>query len=106
MTDRDLTHANLDAIRANALGRVERGRRHVTLAIALAAIVEGAGLIAFVLLANFSDRTHLLLLIASLLIYGTLAFGIIALGAYVNYCTWRVLKAVAASGEEPAQPGP
>jgi hypothetical protein len=34
------------------------------------------------------------------LIYGTLAMGIIALGAYVNLCSQRILKALLV-GDEP-----
>jgi hypothetical protein len=70
----------------------------VKLAIAAAAVVEAAGLLTFLLLMDFLDRLHWLLLVTAFLIYGTLAIGIIALGAYVNLATQRVLKAISLQG--------
>ena len=90
-------------IRAAALERVAGDERHVKIAIACAAAVEAAGLIGFLLVMDMHSRLHWLLLIMALLIYGTLALGICALGAYVKLSTERVLKAIALQG--PRDPG-
>jgi hypothetical protein len=88
--DRDV----LSEVRAAALARVARGERNVKLAIAGAAVFEAACLLTFLLLMDFHDRLHWLLLVMAFLIYGTLAIGLCALGAYVNLATERVLKAI------------
>jgi len=77
-----------------ALDRIDHAERQYRMAFVAAAGVEALGLGAFVLLANFADRTHLLLLVASVLVYSTIGIGLIALGAHVNRCTLRILKAI------------
>jgi hypothetical protein len=89
-----------DRARVAALERVKRGELYVRLAVIAAAVVEAAGLLGFLLLMDFGNRLHLLLLVMAFLIYGTLAMGIIALGAYVNLCSQRILKALLV-GDEP-----
>jgi hypothetical protein len=85
---------NLDKVRADALERVKQGERYVRRTIAAAAVVEATGIVAFLLLMDFGNRLHVLLLVQAFLIYGTLAAGIIALGAYVNLSAQRILKAL------------
>ncbi len=46
--------------------------------------------------ADFSDRTHRLILMQTLLVYGTLAIGIIAIGVLVRQSTLRVISALEA----------
>lgn len=89
--------ADLDQLRVAALERVKRGERNVQLCIIAAAVIEGCGLLGFLLLMDFGNRLHLLLLVMAFLIYGTLAAGIVALGAYVNLCSRRIVKAILAS---------
>jgi len=83
--------ADADAL---ALRRLDQGRSVVLGWLAAAAAVEAALLITFVLLADFSNRTHVLLLVASLLVYLTLALGLIALGAFVRWWGLRIVLAV------------
>ena len=84
----------LDGFRAGALERMEKRDRQVKLAMMGAAAVELVLLLAFVALADFGDRTHLLLLIATVLVYSTLALALMALAAHVSRATERVLLAV------------
>ena len=84
----------LDAIRAAALDRVEQRERAFKLALFGAAVVEGGMLAAFLLLADLSNRLHLLLLVASAVVYFPLALGLVALGAHVSRVGERVLMAV------------
>ena len=84
----------LDAIRAAALDRVAKRERAFKLAILGAGVVEGGMLLTFLLLADLSNRLHLLLLVSAVLVYSTLALGLVALGAHVNRVGERLLMAV------------
>src|SRR5262245_13868644 len=93
------TPDRLDDIRAEALRRADRAQRDVRLLFILAAVAEAAGLTAFLLLMNFRDPLHRLLLLHALLIYGTLGLGLAALAAYTRQNTLRVLQAIELAGE-------
>lgn len=90
----------INEIRANTLDQIERNERNYKLAFAGGAFVELLFLIAFILLADFSNRVHVLLLLTTMTIYTILIFGLIALGLHVNRNTLRVLKAVETLGNE------
>jgi hypothetical protein len=90
MTD----NPNLDRVRGETLDRMERAERNVKLALLAAAVVEAFLLGGFLLAADFSNRTHLLLLISTVAIYAILGLGMIALGAHVNRNTRILLKAI------------
>lgn len=84
----------IEEARRGALDRVDRVERGYKLAFLGAAAVESAFLVGYVLLADFSNRLHVLLLIAAVAIYSIIALGLIALGAHVKRCTLRILKAI------------
>jgi hypothetical protein len=83
-----------DTIRAAALDRIDRAERGFKLAFAAGALVELAFLVAFLLLADLGDRTHVLLLLATVALYTLVAIGLVALGAHVTRSTLWVLQAV------------
>ena len=85
---------DLDHVRAAALARIDRTERNFKLAIYGAFIVESAFVVSFLFLADFSNRSHLLLLIATISCYSIVVMGLVALGAYINRGLARVLKAV------------
>jgi hypothetical protein len=85
---------DLDAVRVAALARIDRSERNFKLAFMFVAIVEFAFLVSFVLLADFSNRLHVLLLISTVSCYTIVGLGLLALGAHVNRSIARVLKAV------------
>jgi hypothetical protein len=85
---------NIDRVQRTTLDRIERSERHYKTAFIGAATVEGLFLIGFLLLADFSNRMHLLLLITTVAVYTILAFGLLALGSHVNRNTLRILKAI------------
>ena len=87
-------NVNLDTVRAAALARIDRSERNFKLAFIGAAIVESLFLGAFLLLADFSNRVHVLLLISTVSCYTIVVLGLVALGAHVNRGIARVLKAV------------
>ena len=85
---------NLDSVRAAALARIDRSERNFKLAFIAAAIVEGGFIVSFLLLADFSNRLHVLLLISTVSGYSIIGFGLFALGAHINRGIARVLKAL------------
>ena len=85
---------DLNAVRADALARVERGERNFKLAFFGAVAFEALFLVVFMLAADFSNRTHVLLLIATVGGYTVVVLGLVVLGAHVSRCAARVLKAV------------
>jgi hypothetical protein len=84
----------VNEVHRTALDRIDRSERHYKLAFTGAAIVEAAFIAGFLLLADFSNRTHSLLLITTIAVYSILAFGLVALGTHVNRNTLRILKAI------------
>jgi hypothetical protein len=85
---------NLDAVRGEALARVERGERNFKLAFFAAVAFETIFLVVFLLAADFSNRTHVLLLIATVGGYTVVVLGLVALGAHVSRGVARVIRAV------------
>ncbi|HET8782159.1 MAG TPA: hypothetical protein VFM63_07060 [Pyrinomonadaceae bacterium] len=85
---------NLDEVRAAALARVERSERYFKLAFFGAGFVEVAFIVSFILLADLSNRMHLLLLISTVSCYSIVVLGLFALGAHVNRGVARLLKAI------------
>lgn len=84
----------LDEIRTDVLARMDRAERNYKLAFIGAAVVEGLFLMAFLLLADFANRIHVLLLLGTVMTYSILAIGLVALGAHVNRAILRVLQAI------------
>ncbi len=85
---------NLDQVRGEALERINRSERNFKLALIGAATLEALFLGAFLLTADFSNRLHVLLLIATVGSYSVLVLGLVALGAHVNRGILRILKAL------------
>lgn len=83
---------NLDTVRAAALARVNRSERNFKTAFFAVAIVESAFLLSFLLLADLSNRMHLLLLISTVSCYSIVVLGLVALGAHINRGVARILK--------------
>jgi len=85
---------NLDDVRGRALDHIERSERNFKLVFVLAAIWEFLFLLAFILMADLSNRLHVLLLLATVGGYSMIVIGLVALGAHVNRAVLRVLKAI------------
>jgi len=84
----------LDEVRAAALARNDRSERNFKLAFYGAMVVESLFIVSFFLLADLSNRMHLLLLISTVSCYSIVVLGLFALGAHINRGVARVLKAV------------
>ncbi len=87
-------NVNLDTVRAAAIARIDRSERNFKLAFFAAAIIEGAFIVSFLLLADFSNRMHVLLLISTVSCYSIVVLGLVALGEYINRGLARILKAL------------
>jgi hypothetical protein len=85
---------NINAVRKTALDRIDRSERHYKVTFLGAAIIEVFFIAGFLLLADFSNRMHVLLLITTIATYSILALGLVALGVHINRNTLRVLNAV------------
>jgi hypothetical protein len=85
---------NLDGVRSEVLDRINRSERNFKLAFLGAVAFEAVFLVTFLLAADFSNRMHLLLLIATVGSYSVVVLGLVALGAHVNRSILRVLKAI------------
>lgn len=85
---------NLDAVRSEALARINRSERNFKLAFFAAVAVEALFLVTFLLAADLSNRMHLLLLIATVGSYSIVLLGLVALGAHMNRGVLRILKAI------------
>ena len=81
----------LNEIRSKALNEVDRAQRNVKAAIIGGALFEGLFLLALLMVADLKDPLHRVILFATGLVYMPLVMGLLALGAYVNRCTLRVL---------------
>ena len=84
----------LDEVRAAALARIDRSERTFKLAFFCAFIVESLFIVSFFLLADLSNRLHLLLLISTVSCYSIVVIGLFALGAHINRGIARLLKAI------------
>src|SRR5262245_51370178 len=89
-----MSSSNLDRVRANALERIARNERHYKAAFFCLAFVEAAFLIAFILLADLSNRLHVLLLLSAVAIYSIVITMVVALISHMSRCTERVLRAI------------
>ena len=85
---------NLDAVRSGVLAQIERNERNFRLAFFAAVVWEALFILAFILVADFSNRMHLLLLLATIGSYSIVVLGLVALGAHMNRGVLRVLRAI------------
>ena len=85
---------NLDNIRENTLKQIEQTERNYRLMFVGAAIVEMIFIAAFLLLADFSNHLHLLLLISSMTVYTIVGCGLFALGLHINRSALRIIRAI------------
>ena len=86
--------ANLDGVRSEVLARINRSERNFKLAFLAAAALEALFLVSFLLVADLTNRMHLLLLIATVGSYSVVVLGLVAMGAHINRSVLRVLKAI------------
>jgi len=93
--------SRLDQVRTAALDRIDRADRLYKRGIVLVAAFEALFGVLYVVLMDWHDRLHWLILLAACLTYSVVLGGIINLGLYVNSGTQAILRAVL--DERPAE---
>src|SRR5262245_36281638 len=92
--------ANLDRVRTAALERIEKAERKYMVGIVFVAVFEAIFGVAFLLLMDFYERLHWLILIAACLTYGIVIICVVNLSNYVNSATQTILRAIFAHQED------
>lgn len=90
--------ARLDQIRMSTLDQIERMEQNYSRGFILFGLLEALMLGAFLFLADFRDRTQLLVVIAAIGVYTIVGSGLVLLGMHVSRSTLRLLKAIEAVG--------
>ena len=85
---------DLNEVRAAAMARISRSERNFKLAFFGAAIFESLFIVSFLLLADLSNRMHVLLLISTVSSYSIVVLGLVALGNHINRSVLRLLTAI------------
>jgi hypothetical protein len=93
---------DLSAVRAGALDRIDRAERRYKLAFLAGVGLEALFLAGFLLLADLSNRLHVLLLVSTVATYTIVVVGLVALGAIVNRNTLRIVEAIGAPTAGPS----
>ncbi|MGK2961829.1 MAG: hypothetical protein ACSLFK_06730 [Gemmatimonadaceae bacterium] len=87
------SHKSADVV-TSVLDRMERHAQMTKLAILGATAIEGLLLVVALLKVNWTDNTHVLLFIFSVLSYTIVALGLVALGAHVSRVGAQVVAAL------------
>ncbi|MGZ5446156.1 MAG: hypothetical protein ACXW31_04700 [Thermoanaerobaculia bacterium] len=91
----------IDDLRRNALDRARSAETRFHLAVAGLLTAEALLVVGYLLTANLREPLHLLILIAAGIVYVPLVFGLVALGAHMNRCTWRIVSAMGNETRDP-----
>jgi hypothetical protein len=81
-------------MRESILKKIEKNERNYKIAFFGAILLEALFLLGYLMIADLSDRLHVLLLFSTVMIYSILILGMFALGAHTTRNTLRVLKAL------------
>jgi hypothetical protein len=88
-----MENETLSSVHKSILKQIDSNERNYKIAFAVVAIIELAFLITFVLLADFTDRTHILILISTIAIYSISIFGIVALSILQQKLSLKIILA-------------
>lgn len=83
-----------DRARAAALDQIDKSERNFKRAIALVTVCEAAFLALLVTLADFHDRTQVLIFVSAIGTYGIGILAVFALGAHLNRKFQMLLRAL------------
>ena len=89
-----MSDPNLDAIRAAALREAEKSERLSKYLLGAAGVFELVVLVVVLLFLDWSDSTHVVIFLCACLVYAPLAFGLVALRAWLEGANRRVLAAI------------
>ncbi len=89
----------LDNARREVFQQIEKREKNFKLLVSFIALLEGVLLLALIWNMNWTDKTHIIIFVSTLLIYLVLGLGLFALGIYQNINTLKVLKAITLSSK-------
>lgn len=81
------------SIHTNILKQIEKTERNYKIVLGAVALIELAFLITFVLLADFANRTHILILLSTIAIYSISIFGIVAISIFQQKLSLKIILA-------------
>ncbi len=84
----------LDGITAKVLDQVDRAEKRRKAMVVVLAAVEGTLLTTYLVLMDFGNLLHWLILVATLLCYGTIMAGLMVTGAHIDVNTQKLLRAI------------
>jgi len=84
----------IERARTGALAELERAEARRKSLFLGAALLEAVFLASYLVLMDFRERAHVLILLAAVMVYSILAVGLFALGAHVNLAAARILRSV------------
>lgn len=88
-----MENETLSSIHANILKQIDSNERNYKIVFGVVAIIELAFLITFILLADFTNRTHILILLSTIAIYSISIFGIVALSIFQQKLSLKIILA-------------
>lgn len=88
-----MKNETLSSVHTNILKQIDANERNYKIVFGVVAIIELAFLITFVLLADFTNRTHILILLSTIAIYSISIFGVVALGIFQQKLSLKIILA-------------
>ena len=95
----------LERIRNETLRRLDRNNMWFKVLFVITAALEWGGIIALVLLVDWSDRTHIVIFVAAMMVYLTLGTWTWALAARTRVGEQRIIRAIELLSETVAELG-
>jgi hypothetical protein len=84
---------SFSSVHTNILKQINSNEHNFKIVFGVVAIIELAFLIAFILLADFTNKTHILILLSTIAIYSISIFGIVALSIFQQKLSLKIILA-------------
>jgi hypothetical protein len=84
---------SFSSVHTNILKQIDSNEHNFKIVFGVVAIIELAFLIAFILLADFTNKTHILILLSTIAIYSISIFGIVALSIFQQKLSLKIILA-------------
>jgi len=84
---------SFSSVHTNILKQIDSNEDNFKIVFGVVAIIELAFLIAFILLADFTNKTHILILLSTIAIYSISIFGIVALSIFQQKLSLKIILA-------------
>lgn len=88
-----MENETISSIHTSILKKIDKNERNYKIVFVVVALIELAFLITFILLADFTNRTHILILLSTIAIYSISIFGIVALSFFQQKLSLKIILA-------------